>query len=166
MKQLAGAVAAVLVLAGSGALQAQEAGPGVGDKAPAVVVHDLSGKPVDLGQFLGRRPVFLEFWATWCESCKALLPRVQASQAAYGNTVEFIGINVTVNQTPDAVRAYLEQHRLRLHPLYDDEGTSIRAYQVPATSYVVIADRTGRIVYTGMGASQKFDDALRQVSQP
>jgi thiol-disulfide isomerase/thioredoxin len=166
VKQLAGAVAAVLVLAGSGALQAQEASPGVGDRAPAVVVHDLSGKPVDLGQFLGRRPVFLEFWATWCESCKALLPRVQAAQAAYGNTVEFIGINVTVNQTPGAVRAYLEQHRLRLHPLYDDEGASIRAYQVPATSYIVIADRTGRIVYTGMGASQKFDDALRQVSQP
>jgi thiol-disulfide isomerase/thioredoxin len=166
VKQLAGAVAAVLVLAGSGALQAQEAGPAVGDKAPAVVVHDLSGKPVDLGQFLGRKPVFLEFWATWCESCKALLPRVQAAQAAYGNTVEFIGINVTVNQTPGAVRAYLEQHRLRLHPLYDDEGASIRAYQVPATSYIVIADRTGRIVYTGMGASQKFDDALRQVSQP
>ena len=165
MNPLAGAVLA-LTLAGAGALKAQDSAPGVGDKAPAVVVHDLRGNAVDLGRFLGRKPVFLEFWATWCESCEALVPRVRAAQAAYGDQVEFIGINVTVNQTPDTVRAYVEQHQLRFQSLFDDEGSSIRAYQVPATSYVVIADRTGRIVYTGLGPSQKFDDALRQVSQP
>jgi len=165
VKEPARAVLAV-ALAGSAALQAQASAPGVGDQAPRVVVHDLSGTPVDLGRLLGRKPVFLEFWATWCESCQALLPQVQAAEAAYGSKVEFIGINVTVNQPRDTVRAYLEKHRLRFRPLYDDEGASIRAYQVPATSYIVIVDRTGRIVYTGLGPAQKFEDALRQVSQP
>ena len=165
MRELAVSVVAGLALFG-GRLQAQDTSPGVGDKAPAVVVNDLAGKPVDLDQFLGRRPVFLEFWATWCESCKALLPRVTAAIAAYGDKVEFIGVNVTVNQTREAVRAYLAQHQLRFRPLYDDEGASVRAYQVPATSYVVIADRSGKIVYTGLGGTQSFDRALRDVSQP
>jgi thiol-disulfide isomerase/thioredoxin len=153
-------------MAGSASLQAQDAAPAVGDQAPVVTVNDLSGKPVNLGQFLGRKPVFLEFWATWCESCEALLPKVKAAITAYGDKVEFIGINVTVNQKREAVRAYLEQHQLRFRPLYDDEGTSVRAYQVSATSYIVVADRSGKIVYTGMGDAQKFDRALRQVSQP
>jgi hypothetical protein len=48
--------------------------------------------------------------------------------------------------------------------LYDDEGTSTRAYQVPATSYVLIIDRTGKIAYTGMGGTQSFDRVLQQVS--
>jgi TATA-box binding protein (TBP) (component of TFIID and TFIIIB) len=51
------------------------------------------------------------------------------------------------------------------HALYDDEGTSTRAYQVPATSYVVIVDRSGKVVYTGIGGTQNFDRVLRQVSE-
>ena len=136
--------------------------PKVGSKAPALVVNDLDGRPVDLGKFIGAKPVFLEFWATWCESCEALLPRVRAAEAKYGDKVEFVGINVTVNDTPERARQYLAKHQLALRPLYDTEGVSVRAYQVPATSYVVIINRSGTVVYTGMGGTQNFDGALRE----
>jgi thiol-disulfide isomerase/thioredoxin len=159
------AMLAALPLAGGQALYAQEDGIGVGASAPAVVVHDLDGKAVHLGQYIGRKPVFLEFWATWCESCEALLPRVRAAQAQYGDMVEFIGVNITVNQTPGQVRQYIETHKPPFRTLYDDEGTSTRAFQVPATSYVVIVDRMGKIVYTGSGGTQKFDDALRRITR-
>ena len=55
--------------------------------------------------------------------------------------VEFLGINVTVNQSRDRVRRYLDKHKPPFRTLYDDEGTSTRAYEAPATSYVVIVDR-------------------------
>lgn len=156
---------AVLMTLGSRALAAQESGIAVGARAPAVVVHDLDGKPVDLSQYIGKKPVFLEFWATWCTNCEELLPRVRTAQAAYGSKVEFIGVNVTVNQTPTRVRRYLETHRPPYRTLYDDQGTSTRAYQVPATSYVVIVDRAGKVAYTGSGGAQKFEGVLRRVTQ-
>ncbi len=155
---------AAFLLAGGQALHAQEDGLGVGAAAPAVVVHDLDGRPVSLGRYIGKKPVFLEFWATWCESCEALLPRVRAAQAAFGDRVEFIGVNITVNQTPDQVRRYIKTHKPPFRTLYDDEGSSTRAFQVPATSYVVIVDRSGKIVYTGSGGSQRFDDVLRRIT--
>ena len=145
-------------------LQAQESGIAVGAKAPAVTINDLDGKPVNLGKYIGKKPVFLEFWATWCELCEELLPRVNAAQAVYGSKVEFFGVNVTVNQTPARVRRYLEQHKPGFRTLYDDEGTSTRAYQVPATSYVVIVDRSGKIAYTGSGGTQDFDPVLRRIT--
>lgn len=156
---------AALMTLGSQGLLAQESGITVGSPAPAVVVHDLDGKPVELGRYIGRQPVFLEFWATWCTNCEELLPKVRTAQAAYGNKVEFIGINVTVNQTPERVRRYVETHRPPYRTLYDDQGTSTRAYQVPATSYVVIVDRAGKVAYTGVGGTQDFDGALRQVTK-
>jgi thiol-disulfide isomerase/thioredoxin len=158
------AALATTLVAGPPALDAQESGIPVGTRAPAVTVNDLDGKPVDLGQYIGKRPVFLEFWATWCEQCEALLPRLRAAQAAYGSQVEFIGVNVTVNQTPERVRKYLQKHQPGFRPLYDDQGASIRAFEVPATSYVVILDRTGKVAYTGTGGSQDFDGVLRQVT--
>jgi thiol-disulfide isomerase/thioredoxin len=156
---------AALMSLGSRALAAQESGIAVGARAPAVVVHDLDGNSVDLSQYIGKKPVFLEFWATWCTNCQELLPRVRTAQATFGSKVEFIGVNVTVNQTPERVRRYLETHRPPYRTLYDDQGTSIRAYQVPATSYVVIVDRAGKVAYTGSGGTQEFDGVLRRVTQ-
>jgi thiol-disulfide isomerase/thioredoxin len=144
---------------------AQESGIAVGARAPVVTVNDLDGKPVDLGQYIGKKPVFLEFWATWCELCEQLLPRIRAAQAAYGSKVEFIGINVTVNQSPERVRKYLATHQPGFRTLYDTEGASIRAYSVPATSYVVILDRAGKVAYTGSGGTQDFEGVLRSVTQ-
>ncbi len=165
MKRLTLMLALMSLAAGLQPLGAQESGIAVGARAPAVKVNDLEGKPVDLGQYIGKRPVFLEFWATWCDLCEELLPELRAAQAAYGSKVEFFGVNVTVNQSVEKVRKYLQAHNPGFRTLYDDEGVSIRAYQVPATSYVVIVDRAGKVAYTGSGGSQDFDAVLRKVTQ-
>ncbi len=154
---------AVLAVTRAGA---QETGLAVGTRAPAVAVRDLDGKTVDLGQYLGKQPLFLEWWATWCEQCETLLPRVRAARAEVGGKVQFIGINVAVNQSPDRVRRYTESNEVPFRTLYDEEGTSTRAYAAPTTSYVVIVDRAGRVAYTGTGGDQDFLVALRRVAAP
>ena len=72
---------------------------------------------------------------------------------------------MTVNQTPERVREYLERHQPGVRVLYDDQGAGIRAYDVPATSYVVIVDRAGKVAYTGIGGSQHLETVLRKVTQ-
>ncbi len=160
-----GLALALLALLGGGAA-AQETGLAVGARAPAVSVNDLDGKPVDLGTYLGKEPLFLEWWATWCEQCDALLPRVRAARAELGDRVRFFGINVAVNQSPQRVRRYVESNEVPFRALYDSEGVSTRAYAAPTTSYVVIVDRTGRVAYTGTGGDQDFLGALRRVAAP
>src|SRR5262249_8900570 len=166
MKTAARSAGAALLLIGATLqpMAAQDAGIKVGSKAPVLAVHDLDGKAVDLGQWIGKKPVVLEFWATWCENCEALLPRFQSAKQLVQDKVEFIGVNVTVNQTPARVRRYLEAHQVPFRILYDDEGASTRAYEAPATSYVVILDPAGKVVYIGVGADQKFEPALKQVA--
>jgi len=148
------------------ALRAQDAGLAVGSRAPAVAVHDLKGRPVDLGRWVGRKPVLLEWWATWCEECDVLLPRLRAAHAEVGGAVEFVAVNVAVNQSPEKVRRFVAAQQVPFVVLYDDEGVSTRAYQAPTTSYVVIVDRAGRVAYTGIGGDQPFLKALRRVAAP
>jgi thiol-disulfide isomerase/thioredoxin len=152
------------LVAGAPPAAAQEAGLAVGARAPSVVVKDLDGKSVDLGQYIGHKPVLLEFWATWCEVCRDLMPTVRAAHREFGNQVEFFGVNVTVNQTPERVRKYVAAEQPPFRTLYDEEGVSTRAYQAPTTSYIVIVDRTGKVAYTGTGATQDLASALRAVS--
>lgn len=161
----ASALAAACLVAGTAErAAAQEDGIAVGSVAPALSLKTLDGKTVNLKDYLGKKPVVLEWWATWCGNCEELLPRVKAAKAAVGDDVVFLGINVTVNQTRERAQRYLDQHQPPYVTLWDDGGVSARAYSVPATSYVVIVDRKGKVAYTGLGGTQDLTAALKLVA--
>ncbi|HKV73926.1 MAG TPA: TlpA disulfide reductase family protein [Gemmatimonadales bacterium] len=164
MKRTCFAALGALLLATAPCLAQEEAGIRVGAAAPAIKVNDLDGKPVDLGQWIGHRPVLLEFWATWCPNCEELLPKLKTAYTRWSDRVEFLGINVTVNQTPEKVRGYVKEHAMPFRILYDDEGTSVRAFDAPATAFVVILDGAGTVVYAGLGADQSFEAALERAT--
>lgn len=154
-------VVAVLLLAQP--LRAQfDAGIAVGSKAPAIVVDDLEGVPVDLGTVIGRKPMLIEFWATWCALCKGLLPELDRVHQAFGEKVAIVGVNVTVNDSKARVRRYLDQHHPPFQALWDNKGVGARAYEVPTTSFIVVVDGGGKVVYTGSGEKQDLVGAVRK----
>lgn len=141
---------------------AQDLGIGLGKQAPAAIVKDLNGKPVNLGSYIGKGPMLIEFWATWCGNCRHLEPSLLAAQKKYGKKVRFIGVAVSVNQSPGRVRSYATKHKLKHEILFDENGDATDAYDVPATSYIVVIDRKGKVVYTGLGGDQNIDAAVRK----
>ena len=158
-------VVAALVAAGSfvaAPVRAQDLGIEVGARAPAVTVTSLDGKPVDLGQYIGKTPMLIEFWATWCPNCRELMPTLLDAEKKYGQRVKFVALAVAINQSPERVRRFLAAHPLPHETLYDTEGKAASAFDAPATSYVVVLDKTGRVVYTGLGGKQNLDAALRK----
>jgi peroxiredoxin len=154
------AVAMLAVAAAPAA--AQDAGIPVGEQAPGGPLETLTGQTVDLASFLGKQPTVIEFWATWCPSCKQLDPAMRAAHAKYGKQVRFVTVAVSVNQSVQRVKAWQAANKLPGELLYDRKGTVSGAYDVPATSYVVVADKTGKVVYTGVGGTQNLDAAIRK----
>lgn len=136
----------------------------VGQRATPITVADLDGKPVRLDARAAGRPMLVEFWATWCEVCAALMPTMRSAQAHYGKAVDFIGVNVTVNESRSRVRRWVERERPPYRTVYDESGLAVRTFQAPVTSYVVIVDREGVIRYTGTGEDQDLDKALKEVA--
>ncbi|HEX9894569.1 MAG TPA: TlpA disulfide reductase family protein [Gemmatimonadales bacterium] len=142
---------------------AVQGGLAVGSPAPAVTINDLDGKPVAFSDFIGKKPALIQFWATWCELCERLDPKVRAAAERYGAEVEFIGVNVTVNQKVERVRRWVAEHKPAFRVLWDNRGVAVRAYDVPSTSFIAIIDAKGKVAYTGVGADQDLDAALRKV---
>jgi thiol-disulfide isomerase/thioredoxin len=143
-------------------VSAQEIGLEIGTVAPAAAVETLDGKAADLSQYVGRKPVLMEFWATWCGNCHELEPALKALHASYGDRVEFLGVAVSINQSPARVKAYVEKNKLQWTQLFDRRGNASGAYDAPATSYVVVLDAGGRVVYTGLGGKQDLEPALKR----
>jgi len=141
---------------------AQDLGIRVGEKAPLAALETLEGKPANLSTYIGKQPVLLQFWATWCSNCKALEPAMKAAQAKYRGKVSFVGVAVSFNQSPQRVKLYAKKHGMTHAVLYDRTGDASEAYDVPATSYIVVIDRKGTVVYTGVGGKQDIDKAIRK----
>ncbi|HEX7120947.1 MAG TPA: TlpA disulfide reductase family protein [Gemmatimonadaceae bacterium] len=154
---------AALMLAAMPALAtAQDMGISVGTKAPGAMVETLEGDTVDLADWLKKGPVFLQFWATWCGNCRALEPQVQAAVKKYAGRMQFVSVAVSVNQSVERIKAYRERHGMAQEIVYDRKGYATDAYEVPATSYVVVIDAKGTVVYTGLGSEQDIDAAVRK----
>lgn len=45
-----------------------------------------------------KRPVLVDFWATWCQPCKALTPLIEKAVAATGGKVKLVKVDLDQNQ--------------------------------------------------------------------
>ena len=141
---------------------AQEAiGLAVGTKAPGAAVETLDGKPADIAQFIGKGPTVLEFWATWCPLCRKLEPQMQSLREQYKGRVRFVSIGVPQNQTPEKQLEHVTKAAMGGEFLFDRNSAAIAAYKAPHTSYVVVIDAAGTVVYTGVGADQDLEAAVK-----
>lgn len=162
MRLLTLPLAAVSLAIAANAAHAQDSGIEIGKAAPSVVVQSLDGKDVNLSRFIGKAPILMEFWATWCPNCKELEPTLKSVAAKYAGKVTFIGMAVSVNENPQRVQAFVKAHELPGEHFFDTHGNASDAYNVPATSFVVVIDKAGKVVYTGQGGQQNLESAIKK----
>jgi thiol-disulfide isomerase/thioredoxin len=96
----------VAVLLGVAGLHASAEELGIGDTAPKLTVKEfVKGEPVKT--FEKGKIYVVEFWATWCGPCKAVIPHLTELQKKYKNVV-FISVSVW-ERDPDKVKPFVEE---------------------------------------------------------
>jgi thiol-disulfide isomerase/thioredoxin len=156
------AAAAAMALSLPTAASAQDLGVQIGTDAPSAKIWTLDGKEADLSQYVGKTPTIIEFWATWCPNCKELEPAWVAAEKKFGKQVKFVAVAVSVNESPERVKAYVAKYQHPGDQYFDTRGNATGAYDVPATSYVVVLNKAGKVVYTGLGGKQDLEAAIKK----
>jgi thiol-disulfide isomerase/thioredoxin len=104
-----------------------------GDPVPDVTIKDITGYPqstVKLSDFRGKL-LILDFWASWCSPCVALIPRLDSLQKINNGKVQFLAVN---NQPPATTTAFLAKlQRLKPFQLPDVLGDTILNQLFPHT---------------------------------
>ncbi|MEE8258940.1 MAG: thioredoxin [Sphingomonadales bacterium] len=69
-------------------------------KAPDGLIKssDMSSFMADVVEESGVQPVLIDFWADWCEPCKALTPLLEKVVNQAGGTVKLVKVNVDENK--------------------------------------------------------------------
>jgi peroxiredoxin len=140
-----------------------------GKPAPEFHLKDLSGKTVNLSDFRGKA-VVLNFWATWCESCRAEMPWFVELQKQYGpEGLAVIGIAMDENATPEQIANFARKMGVNYTILQGSDSVA-RQYgnidSLPITYYV---SRNGLLVERSLGTSEPIEvllNAKRALAQP
>lgn len=133
--------------------QDQKGGGGalpVGTEAAAFELPDARSKQLVSLASLRGKPTILNFWATWCGSCRVELPDLQRVHDASEGKFNL----VTISAEPSAkVLAFMANHDppLSLPLLTDRTKRAHRAYEIRSFPTTVILDGEGRIVHDFSG---------------
>ncbi|MEO6526984.1 MAG: TlpA disulfide reductase family protein [Gemmatimonadaceae bacterium] len=141
---------------------AQDGGLPIGATMPLAQVQTLEGQSISLARVIGTGPALVEFWATWCENCEHLLPELRRVEQKYRGKVKFVGVSVSVNQSLNRVRLHVARYKVPGIQLFDATGNATGNWDVPATSHVVVIDKHGKVVYTGVGGDQDLEAAIKK----
>ncbi|MFN7019179.1 MAG: TlpA family protein disulfide reductase [Fimbriimonadales bacterium] len=160
---------AALTAIGAHALLQQQGLP-VGADAPNFRLETLDGKVVELSQLRGK-PVFIDFWATWCGPCRRALPHTQKLAEKYGKDAHILAINL--KEDPETVREFLQKHNYTFTVPMDINGEVATAYRVRGIPHFVLLDAQGKVQFVqigyGPGIERKLEvelqKAIRQSSQ-
>jgi thiol-disulfide isomerase/thioredoxin len=132
--------------------------------APPFSVKTLDGKALKLAD-LKKRPVIVDFWATWCGPCRASMPHLSTMQSRYGKQgLAVIGMSVDENG-PQGVRKFAQQLNVKFTlAMANDE--ILDAYgpirSIPTTFFIA---RDGNIVRRVVGYidGETMEDYVREI---
>jgi thiol-disulfide isomerase/thioredoxin len=119
----------------------------IGQKFPWFSETDVAGNPVSVAGFKGK-VLLIDFWATWCETCKVELPNVIALyQKFHPQGFEVVG--VSLDEDRDKLIAFTKQNGMVWQQYFDGLGWDnklARAYQVELIPMTYLLDRHGIIL--------------------
>lgn len=121
--------------------------PQEGFQAPDFTLTNLKGEKVKLSDFRGK-PVFLNFWATWCPPCRAEMPLIQKLHQQ--KKIQVLTVNIQEDQ--QTIEKFLKKNHYTFPVLLDKQGKVANQYWIQGIPTTFIIDRQGIIQAVWIGA--------------
>lgn len=117
-------------------------------------LKDLNGRPVSLSDFRGKI-VFLNFWTTWCYTCRIEMPDMEKLHQKFKNK-DFAMVTINLQESVSQVKQFFKKFRLTFTALLDSDGEVGARFMITAIPTTFILDREGIIIGKVMGP-RKWD---------
>lgn len=118
--------------------------------APDFTLKDAEGKDISLSSFRGKI-VLVDFWASWCRPCRAMIPKLKDLYAKY-HVTGFEILSVSADASPGAWKKALAQEQMSWQQVIDsyadgnEFGNLWLQYKIAAVPYAILLDKDGKVM--------------------
>ena len=133
--------------------------------APSFELPSLAGGTVNLKDYRGK-VVFINFWATWCATCKVEMPSMQKVYDQFKDKgLEMLTISVDKDQS--LIQPFMDEYKLTFPVLLDPESSVAKKdYKTTGVPETFIVNKHGIIVHKAIGPRDwATDEAMAAFAQ-
>jgi cytochrome c biogenesis protein CcmG/thiol:disulfide interchange protein DsbE len=131
-----------------------------GGQIPApLTLNSLAGKPVNLSAFKGE-VVLVNFWATWCEPCRAEMPSLNRLHQRLG-AKGFRVVAINIGDGAPQIKQFLKSTPLDFTIARDPDSVALKAWRVRILPASFLLDKNGLLRYQMIGDAN-WDEAAVQ----
>jgi cytochrome c biogenesis protein CcmG, thiol:disulfide interchange protein DsbE len=132
---------------------------GAPGKMPVFSLPDLDGKEWKSQQFQGKAMV-IDFWATWCETCKESVPKLAQLNEKYGSKgLTVVGISVDKGSV-EKIKKTAAKLGINYLVLHDKDNTLSKSFGFSGIPSVYVFDRKGNLAKALPGFDPEQEDQL------
>ncbi|ACV58144.1 TlpA family protein disulfide reductase [Alicyclobacillus acidocaldarius] len=129
--------------------------PQTGYRMPPFKLQEYpDNQTIDTEKQIGK-PIFINFWTSWCIYCKLETPYIVQAYKQYGDKVVFLSVNVTAQDSMADMEQFVKQYGITWPVALDTKGTVTNEYGVIGLPTSFFVNRQGVIVATNVGAISK-----------
>lgn len=117
-----------------------------------LTLEGLDGSSSKLSQYLKKGPVYLNFWALWCEPCKLELRALKSFAKEHENDpFTIIAVNQDSPKSLAKVKAYVKSQSYPFTVILDPNTQVFQAFNGQNLPFSVLIDKSGKVVSTRTG---------------
>ena len=125
----------------------------VGAVAPETISVNLDGKSVKLSELKGK-VVVLDFWATWCGPCRAMIPHTRDLVKGMDGK-PFVFVSVSVDDEKETLTKFIEKTPMPWAHWWDGKKAASEQWDVEGYPTLYVIDHKGVIRFKTLGYDPK-----------
>lgn len=129
--------------------------PAIGRPAVDFALRSLEGENVRLSEHLGE-VVILNFWATWCGSCRQEMPLLDELYLKY-RRAGLVLLSINLDHETERAAEMAQTLKVSYPVLFDHGKATARAFDVGALPATVLIDRAGVVRYVSDGYKPGYE---------
>jgi len=133
---------------GQSAVSGEGAKSATGATAVDFALDDIEGNRFRLSDHLGKKVIVLDFWATWCDPCKASMPHlIELYEKHKDSGLLVVGVSIDGPESIAQVKKDVAQMGMTFPVVLDTESRVVANYNPRRSApYSVVIDKEGHVV--------------------
>ena len=130
--------------------------------ATDAVLTRFDGQQTSIRELYTDKPLYINFWASWCGPCVNEMPNIDSLAQKYGYRINFASISVY--EEPGYAKAFVQRSGFSMSFYTGDNQLLGNAYGLSAIPVSILVDKDGNIIAKAVGGMSESD--LEEFLQP